>query len=121
MTDVLDRDLRPILGLGENERALEDGLGEEGEALRGPGSVGGMKALGLGDVFGDFGRVRADVTIARIADGGVGLIGLLDYGSEKAGVLGELSAQDGCAEVDVSEHALQRVGLRAIRSLREEA
>ena len=124
MTEMIDAgsgDGWAAFGFGENERALKDGLGVECEAFGGPVGVDAVQLDGLGDVGYESGRVLADAFVAGIAEGRMGVVDLLHHGSDEAGELGQLAAEECLAEVDVAEEAIEWVGEEAVRGGGEEA
>src|SRR5580698_5135420 len=87
MIDAVSGYFRAVLGLGQNERALEHGLRIEGGATRRPFRIRRMARLGRGDVgFQPLG-VLADVTVAGGANGGVRVVSLLHHRAEEASEL----------------------------------
>ena len=98
----------PWAGLGEDEGALQDGLDEIANAFGGPECVGGVEIFGGLDVAGEDFDVRGEGVLAGGAEVGVSGVGLLDKGAEQAGVVGQLAGEDGGAEVEVAEEAVDR-------------
>jgi len=110
MGDAGGGDFRAVLGFGEYEGALDGGLGVEGEAFGGPVGMHPALAEGCLDVMDESCGVARDASIAGVAEGGVGVVDLLDHGSDQAGEVGEIALEDGLAEIDVSEEAVEWVG-----------
>jgi hypothetical protein len=102
-------DVAVVFCFCENERALEGGLGIEREAFRGPL----REHVPLTDRFFDVGNQRrsvlVDTAIAGIADGRVCVVDLLHHGAGEAGVVGQLAHEQGFAEIDISQQAVERV------------
>jgi len=48
---------------------------------------------------------------AGAADRGVRVIDFLNHGADQAGELGHLALEDRFAEIDVAEHAVERIGV----------
>ena len=71
MPEAFRGDLRPALGLGQDEGALDHGLGVKPKALRVPRRIGSIAGLGCGNVLGDLGGMGADMRVAGFANGGV--------------------------------------------------
>jgi hypothetical protein len=93
-----------VAAFGEDEGALEDGLEMEGElfvVVVGFGVRGSL--AGGGDVGDEGAGVGVDTGAAGVAEGGVGVEGLLDDGAEEAGEFGRLAGEEGFAEVEVGE------------------
>ena len=111
--------LWPLLGLGQDEGTLDDGLDIEREALRAPRGTRGVAAPGFGDVFGHHRRVFAEVRVARYADGRVRVVDLLDHRAEQAGVVRQRTLQDRDAEIHVAQQPVQRVGGALVRRRRK--
>jgi len=44
--------------------------------------------------------------VAGIAEGGMGVVDLLNHGADQAGELGEISLDDRLAEIDVGEESV---------------
>ena len=109
------------LGFGQDERALQRGLGVVRQALCGPVGIRRVQRACLGDVFGDGLGVRVNTHPARITNGGVGFKRLLHHGAQQAGEIGQLALQNLGAKVDVGEHPLTRVGNLLIRRAGEQA
>jgi hypothetical protein len=86
---TIDRDRGIAPGLREDERTLDDGLGEEREAFRRERSGRSVSALRIRDVASDRRRVGADVVVARRADGGMRVVSLLHHRAEKAREVGQ--------------------------------
>ena len=103
-------DPRPLPGLGQDEGALEHRLDMEREALRAPRRIRRVSALGFGDDLGHLCRVRADVRVARGANVGVRVVGLLDHRAEQASEVRQRALQDRDAEIHVTQQPLERVG-----------
>ena len=57
----------------------------------------------------------ADVTVAGLADDGMGVVGLLNHRAEQAGELGQFARQNRLAELDIAEHARPRIGKPGVR------
>ena len=68
MAEAFRGDLRPALGLGQDEGALDHGLGVKPKALRVPRRIGSIAGLGFGDVLGDLGGMGADMRVAGFAE-----------------------------------------------------
>ncbi len=113
--------VRTLLGFRENEGSLNDGLGVEREASGGPLSLDAVLAHGFGDVGLERCGVPADALVAGFADGRVGLIHFLNHGSDEAGEVGQIALEDGLAEIDVGEEAVEGIGEELIGSGCEEA
>jgi hypothetical protein len=121
VVDRFARNLRTLGGLGEDERALEDGLDEIADALGGPGRVGRIEVFGGLGVAGESFDMGGEGVFAGGAKVRVGGVGLLDEGAEQAGVVGQLAGEDGGAEVEVAEQAIDRVLGLVVGSGGEEA
>src|ERR1700730_14138184 len=78
-------DLWSVLCLGQNERALDHGLGVEPKALGAPRRIGSIAGLGFGNILGDLGGMRADMRVAGFANRRMGLEGLLNHRAKQAG------------------------------------
>ncbi len=65
-------------------------------------------ARGL-NVFGDLLDVVAESFVAGFTDEGVRVVDFLDHGAQQAGVFGELAFQNGDAEIDIAQEAVERV------------
>ena len=63
--------------------------------------------------------MAADAGVTRAADRGRRLVNLLHHGADEAGKFGDFSGQDRFAEIDVAEHALQRIGMPVVGRGRE--
>src|SRR5271154_2724978 len=101
MVETLGRHCGASLGLGEDEGALDDGLGMEREALGGPIAAYVVFPHRLADISFERSRMSADRSFARGADLGMGRISLLDDGPGKAGEFRQLAGQDRLAKVDI--------------------
>src|SRR5579862_5192006 len=101
MGKALAGDLRTLLGLGEDEGALQDRLYEHADALGAPSRVGRVETLCGFDVFDEGVDVRCQAALAGGADVRMGRIGFLQQRAEKTGVVWQLAAQDLDAEIDV--------------------
>src|ERR1039457_1104177 len=101
--------LRALGGLGEDKRTLQDGLHEVADAFGGPGCIGCVEILGGLHVSSEGVDMRGERMLAGGADVGVGRVGLLDKGAEQAGVVGQFAGEDGGAEVEVAEQAVDGV------------
>ena len=79
MIDTRGSDIGAAFGLGQDERALQDGLRVKGVALRAVQSAQYVALThGFGDVGRDFFSVIADHGIAGIANGGAGVTKFLE-------------------------------------------
>src|SRR5882724_2572599 len=114
-------DLRPVLGLRENERALDHRLRVKREAFGGPFRARRVAPLRLDDVGDEARSVLGDMALAGLADRGMGLVGLLHHRPQETGELGQLALEDRPAEIDVAEEALHRIGQLAVRRAGEDA
>ena len=109
MGEALGGDFGTLGGFGENESALKDGLREHRETLRRGEGVRRVKPLCFCDVLGDLGGVLDHVLFAGGTECRVSLIGFLHHGSEQAGEFGKVAFEDGRAEVEIAEDAIQGV------------
>jgi hypothetical protein len=84
MVHARDGDLCTALGLGEDEGALQDGLGVQGEALRRPFRANFVTLHRFGDVGLDLRCMEADAVIASVADRGIGVVDFLHHRPDEA-------------------------------------
>jgi len=109
MVDACGSDLAIVFRFRENERALDGGLGIERQALRGPVRVDVPPAHGFFDVGNQRRSVLADTAIAGLADGRVRVVDLLHHGAGEAGEVGQLTHEQGLAEIDIGQQAVEGV------------
>ena len=83
--------LAGVFGLGQDERALDGGLGVEGQALRGPVRVDAALAHGFLNVRHQSCRVPADAPVAGLAQRRMRVVDLLHHGSDQAGEVGQIA------------------------------
>jgi hypothetical protein len=115
MRDAVARDLGTALCLGEHKGALQHRLGVEREAFRAPLRSRRVEHLGRGNVLCNLGGVRADISVTRTADRGMRFLTLLHHGAQEAGESRYRPGEDCRAEIDIAEHAIQRIRELAIR------
>ena len=65
-------------------------------------------------------RVAADAGVAGVADGGVGVVDLLHHRADEAGEFRHRAFKDRAAEIDIAEHAVERILVPVIRRRREQ-
>ena len=109
MRHALARDLGTALCFRNHEGTLQYRLRIERETLSGPARLGRVQRFRQGDVLGDAGGVDANISLARAADRGVGLVGLLHHRAKEAGELGDGAGDDRAPEMDVAEQAIERI------------
>ena len=92
-----------MLGLGEDKRALNRCLREQGDAAGLPRCMRGVEAFGLRQVFFDRARVRENALIAGLTNVGMRLKRLLDHRADQAGDVRQfvLAFDQRGAEIDV--------------------
>src|SRR5215472_17982323 len=112
--DALARDLGTALRFRQDERALQHRLRMKRETLGAPGRTGCVQCLRGLDVLRDVRRMGADIGVTGLADRGMRVVGLLHHGAEKACERGDGPVDDGRAEIDVAEQAIQWIGGVAI-------
>jgi hypothetical protein len=115
MVDACGSDLEIVSCLRENERALEGGLSVEREALGGPVREHVPLAHGFFDVWNQRRSMLADTAIAGVADGRVRVVDLLHHGAGEAGEVGQLTHEQGLAEIDIGQQAVERISDCVIR------
>ena len=114
MIEALDGDAGTLLGLGENEGTLDDGLGVESEALGAPWHIDAVLAHRFGNVGFDHCGVFTDILVTRLADERMRFVDFLHHGAEEASELGQSALEDRLAKIDVAEEAIHGVGQGAI-------
>ena len=120
MIDARDRDVGAAFGLGENERALQHRLCVQREALRRPVASDAALLHRLGDIGFDLFGMAADAGVAGVANGGMGVVDLLHHRADEAGEIRHVALEQRAAEIDVAEHAIERILVRVIGRGREE-
>jgi len=114
MVDALGCGFRALFGLGQDECALDGGLGVKSQAFRSPVPFHAALTDGFFDVGHEGGRVAGDALAAGLADGRMRVIDFLDHGSDQASEAGKLASQDGFAEIDISQQPIDRIGERMV-------
>ena len=114
MIDQLDGELGSTCSFRKNESALQHNLSVQSQAASGPSRLdvpcfdrGGYIRL---DPLG----MTADRAGASIADRRMAVIGFLYHRAHEAGELTHRAGQNCFAEVDVAEHAVERIGMGVI-------
>jgi hypothetical protein len=107
-------DLRVVLRLGQYERALENRLRVQGEALCSPLPAKAPLPHRLGDVSLDLCRMPADAGFARGSNCRARLESLLHHRADKARELGNVAGEQLLSELEVAENTLQRVRVPVI-------
>lgn len=120
MIDAVQRLVAPARRLGEDEGALEHGLGVPREARRGPVGLDAARRHGRRDVRFERRRVAEDAGGAGVADRRVRPVDLLRHGPDEAGEFGGIAVDDRLAELDIAEQAVERVVEPVVRRVREE-
>ena len=108
------RDLRVLLRFGEDEAALQHALYEIADARRFPRRVGRVKLLRRGKIAGQHRDVVGQHAVAGRAQRRVRCVNFLHRRADQAGVLRNLAAQHGDAQIDVAEDSVARIVLRLI-------
>src|SRR5208337_1671228 len=104
MIEAVGGDFGAVFRLGEDKGPLQHRLGEQGGALRAPCGPGRVERLGLFEIRLEAPGVLAYVTVAGLADRGMGVVSLLHHRAEQAGELRQFSLKDRPAELDIAEH-----------------
>ena len=119
MIDARGRDSRAALGLRHDEGPLQHRLCMQRQARGGPWGVYPMALHRLRDIRFHLGGVSADARRARLANVGVGAIDFLHHGPDKTGELGDFTFEDELAEIEVAQHAIERVAPPVVRCVLE--
>ena len=109
MLHALRRGGRTALGLGQDEGALQCGLGVQRQAVGRPVGLRGVLRLGLRDGGHQRLRMGLDALGTGLAQSRVGGEGFLHHRAQQAGEFGRLALQQLRAEVDVGQQADPRV------------
>lgn len=83
--------IRAVLSFGEDEGALDDGLGVERETLGTPLPIDIVLAHRFGDFRFNHCSVLADALIAGFSDGRMRLIDFLNHSAEQANEFGQIA------------------------------
>src|SRR5262245_6250898 len=123
MIDRLGCDLGSTRCFRKNESALQDGLSMQSQAARGPSRLDAVCFHGGGYIRFDLLGMSADRARASIADRGMAVIGFLHHRTDEAGELRHCPGQNCFAEIDIAEHAVERlwvgmIGRRCEKSVR---
>lgn len=98
-----------VLGLGEDESALDDGLRVKREAHRSPVGMEVVLAHGIRDVGFECRGMLGDAPAAGVPNGWMRLVDFLDGGAGEAGEVGQFALQDRFAEIHVGEQAIEGI------------
>src|SRR5579862_4552858 len=120
MIDAGGGDLGAVLRFGQNKGSLQDCLGMNRETLRGPPGADAALAHRLGDIRVERGSVIEDARAAGIADGRVRCECFLHHRADQTGELGHIAFQELLAEIDIAEHAVERIGVPVIGRRRKQ-
>src|ERR1700677_3010082 len=107
--ETFGRGGRASLRLRQDEAALDQRLGVQGEALRRPILRAPMFAHRRANVGLERPRVAADGPLAGSADVRMGPVGLLNDRADKASEIRSVAGQEGFAKLDIRDHAAERV------------
>ena len=115
MIDAFARDLTVAGRLGENKGALQDRLSVPGQTRWRP--VGNDAALlhRRRDIRLERCGMAEDAFRTGLANPLRRAVGLLHHGADEAGEFGNVALNDRLAEVDIGEHAIQRIVMVVIR------
>src|ERR1035441_9184083 len=97
-----------VFGLGQNKGALDRGLCVKSQALSSPVGVTALTHRRF-DVRLEGGSVVADALVACSPDFRMRLVDLLHHSSCQASEIGKIALQNGFAEVDICQYAVDRI------------
>lgn len=120
MIEAFTRQFGIVARLGQDEAALDDGLGVPRQAFGCPVAGNAVLAPRRLDIGLQRGGMAENAVPAGIANVGGGRIDLLRHGADQAGELGQVAHDDRLAEGHISENALQGIRRGVIgRDLKE--
>src|SRR5262245_65983426 len=109
MIDRFGRELGSTGSLRKNESALQNCLSVQSQAASGLLHLDAVCFDRSGYIRFDLLGMAADRAGASIADRRMAVVGFLDHRADETGELRHRAGQNRFAEVDVTEHAVERV------------
>src|SRR5262249_40500462 len=114
MIDRLGCDLGSTGGFRKNESALQYSLSVQSQAASGPARLDAVCFDRCGYIRFDLLGMTADRARASIADRRMAVVGFLHHRAHEAGEFRHFPSQNCFAEINVAEHAVERIWISVI-------